>query len=209
VEFVVVRHAEPEAITVSEGSADPGLTALGRAQAEALARCPGLGHLDMIVQSPARRAIETAAPLAACRGLIPITLDGLTELDWGAKDYTPVETMRARNDPRWQAAVLRGEGWGVDASWFRARVVETFTELAVANAGATRIAAVCHNGVLNAWIGEVIGMERLLWLHAAYTSYSRVAVARDGRRGILSLNETPHLLAFEQPADDLPISGIG
>jgi broad specificity phosphatase PhoE len=198
-EFIVVRHAEPEAITVIEGSADPGLTALGRAQAEALARCSGLGHIDLIVQSPARRAIETAAPLAASRGLTPITLAGLAELDWGAKDYTPVETMRATNDPRWQAAALRGEGWG-DASSFRARVVETFTELALANPGATRIAAVCHNGVLNAWIGEVIGMQPLFWLHAAYTSYSRVAVARDGRRGILSLNETPHLLALQQPA---------
>jgi broad specificity phosphatase PhoE len=198
-EFIVVRHAEPEAVTAVEGRADPGLTARGRAQAAALARCSGLGQIDLIVQSPARRAIETAAPLAADRRLAPITLDGLAELDWGSTDYTPAETLRATKDPRWEAAVLRGEGWGADLPLFRGRVVATFTELAAANPGPTRIAVVCHNGVLNAWIGEIIGMEPLLWLHAAYTSYSRVAVARDGRRGILSLNETPHLLDLELP----------
>lgn len=207
-EFILVRHAEPEAVRVGEGRADPGLTARGRAQAEALARCAGLAHIDLLVQSPARRAIETAAPLAARRVLTPVTLDALAEMDWGSKDYTPVETMRATNDPRWEAAVLRGESWGIDEASFRKRVVAAFTELAAANPG-RRVLVVTHNGVLNAWIGEMLGMKPLLWLHAAHTSYSRVAVARDGRRGVLSLNETPHLLELEQPAYGLRTSAAG
>src|SRR4051812_5139558 len=121
-ELILVRHAEPFAVTVVGGGADPGLTALGTAQAQALALCPAVRHLDAIVQSEARRAIETARPIAEQHGLVPITVPGLVEFDWGAEDYTPIAEIRAANDHRWQA-ILRGEPFGeVDVPVFRQRV---------------------------------------------------------------------------------------
>lgn len=195
-ELIFVRHAEPVQVTVAGGGADPVLSALGRAQADALAACPALGNIDAIVQSPAQRAVQTARPLAERLGLAPLTDPDLLEWDWGSEDYTPVEEMRAKNDPRWQS-MIRGEAYpGVDVPAFRGRVRDAVERVAVAHPGRTRVLVVCHAGVINSFIGEVIGAQALVWFHPAYTSFSRIAVARDGRRGILSLNETPHLLAL-------------
>jgi broad specificity phosphatase PhoE len=196
-EFVIVRHAEPSAMRVETGAADPDLTPLGRAQAQALADSPALDAVDVIVQSPSRRAIETARPIAERFGIDPLTVPGLTEFDHGEAEYVPVEQLRELRDGRWDAMV-RGEAYGgVDVPAFRARVLQSFAELAAANPGQRRVVVVCHSGVLNAYIGDVIGMAKLLWFAPAYSSFSRVAAARDGRRGLVSLNETPHLLGLD------------
>jgi broad specificity phosphatase PhoE len=196
VELILIRHAEPEEQVVVGGGADPELTGLGRAQARALASCPSLGPLDLIVQSPARRAIATASPVAERHGLTPVTVQELAEWDWGAEDYVPVEIMRAADDPRWRNMV-RGEAYdGVDVPAFRRRVLTAMGDLARDNPG-RRVLVVCHAGVINTYTGDVVGADKLLWFHPAYTSRSRVAVARDGRRGILSINEAPHLIGLE------------
>ena len=41
--------------------------------------------------------------------------------------------------------------------------------------------------------GAVLGQERTIWFAPDYCSISRIAAARDGRRGIVSLNETGHV----------------
>jgi broad specificity phosphatase PhoE len=197
VELILIRHAKPEAATVRRGRADPGLTELGQAQAKALAASPGLGPIDLIVQSPARRAIETARPLAQRLGLDPVTLPDLAEWDWGSEDYTPVEALREADDHRWQT-LMRGELYGdVDTPAFRRRVLGVFGRLVAGALDDQRVAAICHGGVINAYLGDVIGMEALLWCHPRYASFSRVSVARDGRRTLISLNEMAHVVASE------------
>lgn len=183
---------------VESGAADPGLTPLGQAQAAALAMCAALDNVAVVVQSPSRRAIETARPIAERFGLDPVTVPELTEFDHGDAEYVPVEHLRKLRDGRWDAMV-RGEAYGnVDVPAFRARVTEAFAVLAAAHPGPRRVVVVAHAGVINAYTGDVIGMEKLLWFAPAYSSISRVAAARDGRRGILSLNETPHLLGLDR-----------
>ncbi len=205
-EFVIVRHAEPMAVRVESGAADPGLTVLGRAQAQALADSPALGPVDAIAQSPSRRAIETARPIAERFGLDPVTVDGLAEFDHGDTEYVPVEELREARGERWDA-LLRGEPYGeVDVPAFRARVLRSFADLAAANPGRRRVLVVCHSGVVNAYIGDVIGMDKLLWFAPAYSSFSRIAAARDGRRGIVSLNETPHLHGLDLATPRMPAS---
>jgi hypothetical protein len=39
----------------------------------------------------------------------------------------------------------------------------------------------------------VLGQQRAIWLAPGYCSITRLAVARDGRRGVVSLNETGHV----------------
>lgn len=198
-ELILVRHGEPAELVVTGGVADPRLTEQGNAQARALAACPALGHVDLIMASPARRAVETAAPLTAERGLDPETDADLLEWDWGSEDYTPVEAMRATNDPRLDA-LARGDVYGgVDVVAFRRRVLDAFGRIVAANPGPRRVVVVCHAGVINAYLGDVLGVEKLLWFHPAYTSFSRVGAARDGRRGVLSVNETPHLMTVVAP----------
>ena len=52
-----------------------------------------------------------------------------------------------------------------------------------------------HAGAINAAAGDVLGQQRPIWFAPAYCSLTRLAVARDGRRGIVSLNETGHVRA--------------
>jgi probable phosphoglycerate mutase len=61
--LVLLRHAEPAAARercAGRGAFDPGLESVGREQAAAAARRLGR-EFDLVVSSPARRALETAA----------------------------------------------------------------------------------------------------------------------------------------------------
>ncbi|QGZ95107.1 histidine phosphatase family protein [Terricaulis silvestris] len=66
----LVRHAEPATSWGGE-ALDPGLSDLGREQAEAAAKSlSAIGNLA-VVSSPMLRCRETAAPYAALRGVAP------------------------------------------------------------------------------------------------------------------------------------------
>jgi len=56
-----------------------------------------------------------------------------------------------------------------------------------------RVAIVCHGGVVNAYVSQILGIERPLFFEPYYTSISRVLAARSGERSIVTLNETAHL----------------
>jgi len=192
-EFILVRHAEPVRAVVEDGFADPHLTPRGLAQAEAPAAHPGLGPIDAIVTSPSQRAIQTAAPTATRCGLTPTVVENLAEWDWGASTYVPIEQLKATNDQRYRI-LHTGQPYGdVDIPAFRRRVISAFADLAATNPN-RRLMVVSH-GVINAYLGDVLRAGGpLLWFHPSYTGTSRVAVDRDGRRTIRSVNETAHLL---------------
>jgi alpha-ribazole phosphatase len=94
--LVLVRHAEPAADARGRcyGSLDVGLSPAGRAQAERLAADLADLALDAVYASPRRRALDTAAPVAAARGLVPAVDDRLRELDFGeleGRRYAEIE----------------------------------------------------------------------------------------------------------------------
>lgn len=66
-DLLLIRHAEPVRIAPGEGGGgpvDPALTVRGRQQADRLAAWLAGEHLDAVIASPLRRAVETAAPVA-------------------------------------------------------------------------------------------------------------------------------------------------
>ena len=67
-----------------QGHADPPLNDTGRAQAERLAAELDHVELSAVYSSPLGRATETARIVAAARGLEPIALDALREVDVGS-----------------------------------------------------------------------------------------------------------------------------
>jgi probable phosphoglycerate mutase len=82
-----MRHGQTHANVSGElDTAHPGLdlTDLGRAQAAAAAKAIADEHLDAIYVSSRVRTHQTAAPTAGDRGLEPVQLDGLQEIDAGA-----------------------------------------------------------------------------------------------------------------------------
>ena len=194
-EIVLVRHGLPLRIDATpDGSpADPGLAPTGREQAERVVGALQVDDVSALYTSPAARARETAAPLAAALGLEPAVEPGIAEFDTADPSYVPVEELRAAGDPRWQALV-RGDLYsaGVDPVAFRARVVAA-VEAIVARHPGGRAVLYTHSGACNAYLGHVLGQQRAMWFGPAYCSISRVGAARDGRRGVVSLNETGHV----------------
>jgi probable phosphoglycerate mutase len=193
VELIVIRHALPVRIVSPDGGpADPPLSETGRRQAERLAAWLAGERIDAIYASPMRRARETAAPLAAARGL-ELALDaGLVELDHRAEAYVPMEELKAENREAWLALVRGGLYAGIDVAAFRRGVVATFESIIAAHPGA-RVAVVCHSGVINAFAAHVLGIQAPIFYDPGYTSVQRFLAAQSGERMLASLNELAHL----------------
>ena len=204
-ELLVIRHALPVRIEGVDGPADPPLSDLGLRQAEALAEwlAPAAGApsapggdtppITAIVTSPLRRAVETAAPLAARLGIEPAIEEGVVEWDRHAATYVPMEEMQAEDHPEWRAMVEgRWHELGVDVFGFRDGVAAAFERIIAAHPGA-RVAVVCHGGVINALASHVIGLADPVFFEPTYTGVTRVLASRDGHRMLASLNETGHL----------------
>jgi probable phosphoglycerate mutase len=191
VDLVFVRHARPVRHDVVEGRADPGLSEEGREQARRLARWLAPERIDSLLASPARRALETARPLARLLGRDCAVDEGLAEFDREATSYVPIEEMAA-NDERW-LALARGELFAdADPVAFRKRVVAAVEDIVAAHPGQV-VVAVCHGGVINAYVGHILDIPMPLWFAPRYTGISRVAASRRGHRSVISLNETGHL----------------
>jgi len=193
-ELLLIRHALPERIETQDGTpADPPLAAIGRMQAERLARWLAAEKIGAVYASPMRRARETAESLARAIGA-EIAIDpGLVEMDHLSAVYVPLEQLKAEDYPRWQEMVQRGGLYaGVDLAAFRTSVVASVERAIAAHPGG-RVALVCHGGVINAWAGHVLGIADPFFLDVAYTGVSRFLAASTGERSVRSLNETAHL----------------
>jgi probable phosphoglycerate mutase len=195
VEIVLVRHALPVRVDAAPdgGAADPGLASRGLEQAQRVVAALAGDEVTAVYTSPAARARETAQPLADALGLTPVVEPGITEFDTADPSYVPIEELRAAGDPRWHA-LARGDLYsaGVDPVAFRARVVAAVEAVAARHPGG-RAVLFTHAGACNAYLGHVLGQQRAIWFAPAYCSVSRVGAARDGRRGVVSLNETGHV----------------
>ncbi|MCU1601464.1 MAG: hypothetical protein JWO22_2173 [Frankiales bacterium] len=194
-ELVLVRHALPVRVDATDhgGPADPGLSDVGWQQAVRLLEALALDEIDALYSSPAARALETAEPLAAKLGL-PLEVEpGLAEFDKEHTSYVPVEELRAENDPRWHALVA-GElqDSQVDAEHFQQTVVDAVESLVARHPG-QRAVLFSHSGAINAYTARITGQDRLLWFAPSYASLTRIGASRDGRRGLVSLNETGHV----------------
>ncbi len=194
-EIVLVRHALPVRIDATEdgGPADPQLAERGHAQAQRLVQALAGDDVTALYTSPSRRARETAAPLEQALGMTAEAEPGLAEFDSADSSYVPVEELKAAGDPRWQS-LMKGELYsrGVDPVAFRARVVDAVERIVARHPGG-RAVLFSHAGTINAAAGQVLAQERTIWFPPAYCSITRIGAARDGRRGITSLNETGHV----------------
>lgn len=189
----MIRHAEPVKVVGTDGPADPKLSDRGLRQAELLADFLGGEKVTAVYASPKRRARETAAPLARVTGAEVVVDDGLTEFDRLATSYIPIEEMRATRDEKFLAMLEDDYSlYGIDMAQFRQGVVGAVEAIVAAHAG-DRVAVVCHGGVINAYVGHIIGVPRNSFFAPDYTSVNRVAASRSGVRSVLRLNEVTHL----------------
>jgi 2,3-bisphosphoglycerate-dependent phosphoglycerate mutase len=193
VELLLIRHALPLRTELEEGPADPELSGEGWGQAGKLAAWLAAETFGAVYTSPLRRAVQTAEPLAEIMGLAATALAGLSEWDRQASSYIPIEELQATDDPMWRS-LARGalDELGIDAPSFQTHVVETIDGIAQAHPSQT-IAVVCHGGVINAYLSDVLGLDRVLFFRPDYTCINRVWVSSSGIRSLRTLNETAHL----------------
>jgi probable phosphoglycerate mutase len=195
VELLFVRHALPVRRVTDDGSpADPPLSEVGRAQADALAEWLGHETVDAVYTSPMRRARETAAALEAALGLTSAVRDGLAEFDRDYHAYIPMEELKATDRERWLSLVQNMGSELDDPVRFQQVVIETVDEIVAAHPG-QRVALVCHGGVVNAYAAHVVGRAAgdMFFFEPGYTSVSRFLASSAGHRSVVSLNETAHL----------------
>lgn len=193
-QLILVRHALPERVAHGDGThADPGLTPAGRAQAARLVDALAGEPVDALYTSTMRRAVETAAPLAAERGLTPVTRSGLREYDAERSEYVPIAEM-ARADPAtWERMRAGHLPEHVDTGAFVARVQAAVEEIVAAHPGRSIAVVVAHAGVVNAYLATILGTDRTLPFPLDYTGVSRVVCARDGMRKARTVNELSHV----------------
>lgn len=198
-ELLLIRHALPIRRELESGAADPELSADGLTQAGHLAHYLSSEHLDAVYASSMQRARQTAEPVAAAHEVDIVLRDGITEFDRFSSAYVPVEELKAANDPRWQQ-MLAGEWDGEESQdEFRGRTIAAIEEI-IADHPGQRVAVVCHGGVINAYLSEVLGLggdaagaASRGFFYPNYTSIHRVAASSGGDRSVITLNETSHL----------------
>jgi 2,3-bisphosphoglycerate-dependent phosphoglycerate mutase len=208
-ELFIVRHADAipgeDEIIPSGIYDDLPLSSTGRKQAQSLAeRLSGLSF-DAMYSSPLRRCLETAAPLAERLGMTPIITEGLKEIRLGNIRPLPDDGQdlaaltKALHERQLDIVRIAGETghWdGIPDSErsiaFRQRVVETLDEIASKHTG-QRILAFAHGGVINAYIAEVLGLEKDFFFPAANTSITIVRTS--GKHRVLYvLNDIGHIM---------------
>ncbi|MBI1350335.1 MAG: histidine phosphatase family protein [Actinomycetales bacterium] len=185
-EVLLVRHAQPQ----PDGTLDPGLSDDGRLQSQALVEHLEGVPLAAVYSSHLKRAAETAAPLAAARGLEVRIDEGLREWKSNATHYAGTENLA---DPSRLIAFLEGrfeEGFVPphNAEELRATMVATIRRIGLDHQG-ERIVAVSHGGATNTFLAEVVGSPRRFFFNPGYASISRVQVWPDGRIVLVSINE--------------------
>lgn len=194
-QIVLIRHGQPLREWNTDTVADPGLSELGKWQAERLADWLEHEPFDHVISSTKRRAIETIEPLAGRLGLDMELEEDFTEIDRNSKVYIPTELLASEGGEYYEA--IRAQdyaaiGWDTPEE-FHKRVMAAFERLCETQPG-QHIAVACHGGVVNRIVSELVGAVERIHFQVAYSGVCRVWVEGD-RRVLMSMNETGHCCA--------------
>jgi broad specificity phosphatase PhoE len=191
-QLLLVRHALPLRSDPGQGS-DPDLSHEGRVQVarlpEAFARFP----ISRLLSSPQRRAIQTAEPVAAARGLALEIDDRFAEYDRDLALYIPIENIRDENPQEWARMAEGHLPSSVDENAFRERVRAAVGDVVAAADHEDTVAVFSHGGVINAVLHEVLGTKRVLSFPIDYVSVTRLLFSRSGQATVVTVNSTEHV----------------
>jgi probable phosphoglycerate mutase len=193
-----VRHGQ----TPTTGKVLPGratglhLADSGRSQAEAVAqRIGALKRVDAVYASPLERARETAAPIAAARGLRVHVDKGLLECDFG--EWTGGSLRDLARKPEWQTVQRYPSGFrfpgGESFREMATRISSTATRLRAQHPGEV-IVAVSHADPIKAAVADALGVHLDLFQRISISTCSVTAIAYgDGGSMVLTVNDTGDL----------------
>ncbi|MBI5946821.1 MAG: histidine phosphatase family protein [Chloroflexi bacterium] len=210
-EVLLIRHGEQkfhENITLGQ-ALDAPLSELGERQARAVGERLAGARLGAVVSSPMVRAYETGKEIAKHHGLEVQVIQDLKEIDlWqrapqdkGLLDIYSKEELAAvyRDVTR----TRKHSSWPYceDVDAFKARVIGAIDRVIAENQG-RRVALTCHGGVINTYLGHLLGsvFDNLVSVH--HTSITVVRGA-DTRRSLLTINDYSHVMSFQHSRGDI------
>jgi broad specificity phosphatase PhoE len=219
-DIFLLRHGQPRWSEDGVSRVDPGLTDLGRTQAEAAGRRLATIRFDEVLVSTARRAVETAAPLLERldRSVQVTSSPWLHEIRndpaWDGSPSDEIERMfaEARDRPRddWWDGLPGGESFrdfhrrvvdGLDqqlASWGVRRDEQGLWS--VPDTAPQRVLAVAHAGTNSVVLGHLLGLEAEPWEwerfasdHASLAWLRTAPIAGDHIFGLQRFSDVEHL----------------
>jgi broad specificity phosphatase PhoE len=143
-----------------------------------------------------RRTRETVAPFAERAGIEVAFDQDLIEAhigDWEAKGFEEIlatdEDMLHRF--RHQDAIWRHAPGGETLQELRTRVWRAI-ERVIARHPEGNLVVVAHGGVINAYVGQILGMEHAMFFLPENTSLNTIEILGDARQ-VRFLNDDRHL----------------
>jgi probable phosphoglycerate mutase len=203
--ILLVRHGQ----TPTTGKVLPGrakglhLADEGHRQAATAAeRIGALGRIDAIYSSPLERAKETAAPIAAARGLKTQIDRGLFECDFG--DWTGRELKELMKLPEWRTVQSAPSTFrfpnGESFTEMQTRMVTTLDKLRLQHPGGT-IVCVSHADTIKAAVAHALGTHIDLFQRIVISPASVTAISwHPGGPVVLAVNSTGRPLTELQPS---------
>ena len=179
---------------------DPPLDARGRQQADLLAaRLASMDPPAALFVSPFRRCLETVAPYARAIDQQAVVDDGLSEVHVGEWEGVRFEDIFASNRDvirqrlHEQQPMFNLAPGAESGAELRARVVPAVERLlSSVDAQRGNIVMVTHGGVINAYLGHVMGLQQDMFFIPENTSVNTIEVDGDGRR-MRFINDVAHL----------------
>ncbi len=196
-----VRHGQ----TATTGEVLPGragglhLADAGQAQARAAAeRMAALKKVDAVYCSPLERARETAAPIAAARGLKATVERGLLECDFG--EWTGAALKDLAKRPEWATVQRYPSGFrfpgGESFVEMSARICSTAVKLTSRHPGGV-VVAVSHADPIKAAVADALGTHLDLFQRIVVSTCSVSAILYGaGGPAVLTVNHTGDLASL-------------
>ena len=194
--LLLARHGESlwNAERRFQGRTDVGLSARGRAQAEALGVALRRFNLAAAYVSPFCRARETAEVALVGSGVPLTALEDLRELSLGDWEGCTVDEVRAREGDPYRAWLLAPHDCpppgGEPLEAVSARVRAAIDRIAAAHPDGDDVLVVAHGGVISVYACALLGCSfNSLW--RLRVDNASLTVVRPPR--LVSLNDTAHL----------------
>lgn len=208
-QILLVRHGQSEAFVEGRpfalvaGQGDPPLSALGQAQARAVAERLRHEPITAVYVSSLRRTAQTAEPLLAHLGLEATVRADLREVHLGEGEGGRFRQMVAEEHPAAVAMRERLEWGEIPGAETNAQLTER-TVRAVETIAADHpdevVVVVCHGGVIGAIIGHLAQTNPFLFNRSDNAGISQIVLG-NGQGAIRRFNDAGHLGAMTLPGE--------
>ena len=201
--LLLVRHGKPDFDskdffeTPRGRQWNPGLHQQGHEQARALAaRLAVMDAPSRVFVSPFRRCRETIQPFLDLTGTTAEVVDDIGEVFVGSWEGMSFEQIVSGDEElarrfREQEAMFSMAPGGESGAQLRARVLRALQDI-LSKAEGGVVLVVTHGGVINAYLGHVLGLDQDMFFLPDHASINTVRV-EDGRAEIRFLNDVRHL----------------